>query len=106
MMSSLEHKGFISSDATLPRENRRSTLVLLTPKGRELLGDEKSEFNMKLDALIAAMGHEDIEELIRDSRKTNEHSREAAVQRMNLTFDPKTLSLLIRSTYGYEASDV
>ena len=43
----------------------RSTLVLLTPKGRELLGDEKSEFNMKLDALIAAMGHEDIEELIR-----------------------------------------
>lgn len=63
MMSSLEHKGFISR--TLPRENRRSTLVLLTPKGRELLGDEKSEFNMKLDALIAAMGHEDIEELIR-----------------------------------------
>ena len=56
-------EGFISR--TLPRENRRSTLVLLTPKGRELLGDEKSEFNMKLDALIAAMGHEDIEELIR-----------------------------------------
>ena len=46
------------------RENRRNTLVLLTPKGRELLGDEENEFNAKLDALIETMGRKDIEELI------------------------------------------
>lgn len=38
--------------------------VLLTPKGRELLGDEENEFNAKLDALIETMGRKDIEELI------------------------------------------
>ena len=39
-------------------------MVLLTPKGRELLGDEENEFNAKLDALIETIGREDIEELI------------------------------------------
>ena len=53
MLNSLEEKGFISR--ALSRENRRNTLVLLTPKGRELLGD---------DALIETMGRKDIEELI------------------------------------------
>ena len=46
MLNSLEEKGFISR--ALSRENRRNTLVLLTPKGRELLGDEGNEFNAKL----------------------------------------------------------
>ena len=62
MLNSLEEKGFISR--ALSRENRRNTLVLLTPKGRELLGDEENEFNAKLDALIETMGRKDIEELI------------------------------------------
>ena len=62
MLNSLEEKGFISR--ALSRENRRNTLVLLTPKGRELLGDEENEFNAKLDALIETMGRNDIEELI------------------------------------------
>ena len=56
MLNSLEEKGFISR--ALSRENRRNTLVLLTPKGRE------NEFNAKLDALIETMGRKDIEELI------------------------------------------
>ena len=62
MLRSLEEKGFITR--ALSRENRRNTLVLLTPKGRELLGDEENEFNAKLDALIETIGREDIEELI------------------------------------------
>lgn len=62
MLRSLEEKGFITR--ALSRENRRNTLVLLTPKGRELLGDEGNEFNAKLDALIETIGREDIEELI------------------------------------------
>lgn len=62
MLHSLEEKGFITR--ALSRENRRNTLVLLTPKGRELLGDEENEFNAKLDALIETIGREDIEELI------------------------------------------
>ena len=62
MLNSLEEKGFITR--ALSRENRRNTLVLLTPKGRELLGDEENEFNAKLDALIETIGREDIEELI------------------------------------------
>ena len=62
MLNSLEEKGFISR--ALSRENRRNTLVLLTPKGRELLGDEENEFNAKLDALIETMGRKVIEDLI------------------------------------------
>ena len=57
MLNSLEEKGFISR--ALSRENRRNTLVLLTPKGRE-----QNEFNAKLDALIETMGRKDIEGLI------------------------------------------
>ena len=70
MLSSLEEKGFISR--ALSSENRRNTLILLTPEGRDLLEDEGNGFNAKLDALIDEMGHEDIEGLIALVKKLTE----------------------------------
>lgn len=62
MLSSLEGRDLVSR--SLSRGNRRNTLILLTPRGRELLEDEENEFNAKLDALIEMVGREDIKELI------------------------------------------
>lgn len=62
MLGALEEKGYLTRSVS--PSNRRSVLVLLTDKGRSVLYDEASTFNAKLDALIEAVGHDDIERLI------------------------------------------
>ena len=62
MLASLEERGLVSR-VPAPGD-RRSTLAVLTHRGRALIDDEENGFDERLDALVGAVGREDVAQLI------------------------------------------
>ena len=78
ILNSLQKKGLVELK-TNP-EDRRKVNVTLTPEGLDYIALKKSHTEEILDAYIRAMGPEDISELIRLLKRSNEIMREQTQQ--------------------------
>ena len=58
----LEEKGMVQRE--IAPNDRRVTLVTVTPKGKQILEDSQQHFNHMLDRLIQQYGPEELEKLI------------------------------------------
>ncbi|MDR3209394.1 MAG: MarR family transcriptional regulator, partial [Oscillospiraceae bacterium] len=63
MLSALEGKGFITREAD--PENRRTIIVKLTDRGREMIDKIEFEFDKNVGVLIDRFGEDDTREIIR-----------------------------------------
>ena len=63
MLGILEKKGYINRDVN--KHNRRALIIILTPKGKEIIDDLEKEMDDKLIGIIQSLGKTEIEQLVR-----------------------------------------
>ncbi len=69
IVTSLVEKGYITKEQS--QEDRRMYYVHLTSKAQQLVVDARAETNAHLDRLIAAIGQEDFDMLIKLTQKAS-----------------------------------
>lgn len=70
LLTSLAKKGYIEKEPST--EDKRAYYVLLTPKAKALVARAQGDTNRHLDDLIAALGQEEFDTLVRLMQKANQ----------------------------------
>lgn len=69
LLTALWKKGYITKEPS--QEDKRAYFVLLTPKAEELVETARAESNGHLEDLLAALGQEDFDTLVKLAQKAN-----------------------------------
>lgn len=70
LLTALAKRGYIEREPS--REDKRAYYVLLTPKAEALVEQARAEADRHLDELIAALGQEDFDTLLRLTERANQ----------------------------------
>lgn len=70
LLKRMENQGLITRHPS--KQDRRRTIVEITPKGLEAIEDKNAKFLEKIETFIEQVGTEDLDTFIEVSRKINE----------------------------------